>query len=115
MPEFKEILEKLELLFRLPCTFHRLTGYYCPGCGGTRAFRALLQGRIRESLYYHPLILYMAVVFALCVVSWLLYRVRGRGKVIVIRMWMIYLGVGITALNFLIKNAILYVYGIPLL
>ncbi|MDO4294535.1 MAG: DUF2752 domain-containing protein [bacterium] len=109
------MLEKLEILFRLPCAFRRLTGYYCPGCGGTRAFRALLHGRIRESLYYHPLVLYMAIVFALCAASYLFARLRGKKSAFVVHMWMIYVGVGITALNFFIKNAILYVYGIPLL
>ena len=27
-----------------PCLFHTVTGYYCPGCGGTRAVCALFQG-----------------------------------------------------------------------
>ena len=26
-----------------PCLFHTVTGYYCPGCGGTRAVCALFQ------------------------------------------------------------------------
>ena len=26
------------------CVLHNLTGYYCPGCGGTRAIYALLHG-----------------------------------------------------------------------
>ncbi len=33
-----------------PCTFHKLTGLYCPGCGGQRALHALLHGRIMEAL-----------------------------------------------------------------
>ena len=24
-----------------PCLFHLATGYYCPGCGGTRAIASL--------------------------------------------------------------------------
>ncbi|MEI6653670.1 MAG: DUF2752 domain-containing protein [Verrucomicrobiota bacterium] len=28
------------------CYFRRLTGCYCPGCGGTRAFFALLRGEL---------------------------------------------------------------------
>ena len=44
-----------------PCAFHSLTGYYCPGCGGTRSLIALLEGKVILSLFYHPLILYTAV------------------------------------------------------
>ena len=42
----------------LPCLFHTMTGWYCPGCGGTRAFRYLLRGEWFQSFRYHPLILY---------------------------------------------------------
>ena len=45
-----------------PCLFHLTTGLYCPACGGTRAFRALLRGDLAMSLQYHPLVLYMAAV-----------------------------------------------------
>ncbi len=40
------------------CMLYRFTGFTCPGCGGTRAFAALLQGRLIESFLYHPLVLY---------------------------------------------------------
>ena len=32
------------------CLFHQMTGFYCPGCGNTRALSALLHGQLRESL-----------------------------------------------------------------
>lgn len=40
------------------CVIYRLTGFLCPGCGGTRALKALLQGRCLESFLYHPLVIY---------------------------------------------------------
>lgn len=45
-----------------PCLFHLMTGLYCPGCGGTRAVRALFRGDLAMSFQYHPLVLYMAAV-----------------------------------------------------
>lgn len=34
----------------LPCTFHALTGWYCPGCGITRALHALVHTDLRRAL-----------------------------------------------------------------
>ena len=33
-----------------PCFIYSLTGWYCPGCGGTRAVKALLCGRLFDSI-----------------------------------------------------------------
>ncbi len=46
-----------------PCVFLRLTGLYCPGCGGTRACIALLHGQLLRSVYYHPVVVYGAAVY----------------------------------------------------
>ena len=37
------------------CTYHRLTGYDCPGCGMTRSFISMAHGRWQRAWYYHPL------------------------------------------------------------
>lgn len=55
--------------FHLPCLFHTLTGYYCPGCGGTRACIAFLHGHFLRSLLYHPVVPYTAVVYLVFMVS----------------------------------------------
>lgn len=45
------------------CVFKRVTGVYCPGCGGTRAFFALLRLDLIKSFFYHPAVLYFSVVY----------------------------------------------------
>ena len=41
------------MFLQVPCAFYRLTGFYCPGCGGTRALLSLLQGHVLQALWYH--------------------------------------------------------------
>lgn len=52
-----------------PCVFRRLSGLYCPGCGGTRAVQALLEGHFLACFFYHPFVLYCAVMYALFMLS----------------------------------------------
>ena len=42
----------------LECTFFKITGLPCPGCGGTRAFYYLFRGDPVKSFLYHPVVLY---------------------------------------------------------
>ncbi len=37
-------------VFLPPCLFHALTGFYCPGCGTTRAFWYLVHGHPLRAL-----------------------------------------------------------------
>lgn len=37
------------------CPLHSLTGLYCPGCGSTRAFAALLRGDVAGALMNNAL------------------------------------------------------------
>ena len=65
--------------FRMPCLFQMMTGLYCPGCGGTRAVRALLSGHPVLSFLYHPVVPYMASVAVWAAASWILYFATGNG------------------------------------
>ena len=44
------------------CLIASTTGMPCPGCGGTRAFLALLKGDITGSLRNHPLLIPSAAI-----------------------------------------------------
>ncbi len=52
-----------------PCLFHRLSGLYCPGCGGTRAARALMEGRLLDSLIQNPIVLYTVGIYLVFMLS----------------------------------------------
>ncbi len=39
------------------CTFHQVTGLHCPGCGATRAVRALVMGDIVLAIRNNPLLI----------------------------------------------------------
>lgn len=95
-----------------PCLFRSLTGLYCPGCGGTRAFWYLLHGQIGKSLYYHPLVPYMAAVLAAEGLLWLRARKKGRREELK-RPYEteIYVGMVIALVNWAVKNWVLVVWG----
>lgn len=57
----------LHILGRQPCMMQKLTGLYCPGCGGTRAVRALLAGHPLQSFLYHPFVLYAVVLMGILI------------------------------------------------
>lgn len=100
-----------------PCMFHALTGYYCPGCGGTRAVRALLHVQLLESFRHHPFVLYAAAVSAWFMLSQTIERIsKGRIRVGMhfreVYMW---IALGIILVNFLIKNLALMIWHVDLL
>lgn len=100
-----------------PCVFYTVTGLYCPGCGGTRASFALLRGNPLRSFYYHPFVLYVAIVGGWFMVSQTIERL-SQGKVhIGMNFRSIYLWIGmiIIIVNFIVKNAILLATGTALL
>lgn len=40
----------------VPCIFNTITGYYCPGCGLTRAITSLLKGQLYQALRYNSIV-----------------------------------------------------------
>ena len=65
---------------KYPCIFNRVTHLCCPGCGGTRAFRALLKGKILMSIYDYPPLIYAVVVYVVFMIKSTLFKFFGIGK-----------------------------------
>ena len=106
----------IRMWFKMPCLFQQMTGLYCPGCGGTRAVRALLAGLPFLSFLYHPVVPYMAVVAVWAVVFWTLYFVTGNRRFRPeLDDRIAYAAAGIVILNFIIKNGLLVFAGIDVI
>ncbi len=100
----------------LPCLIHKWTGYYCPGCGGTRAFLELLKGHFITSFFYHPVVLYGGVLYACFMVSHTIeYLSKGKFKIgIPYTDWYLYIAIAIILLQWVVKNVVKAVWGIGL-
>lgn len=98
-----------------PCIFNILTGYYCPGCGGTRAVKSLLHGHFIKSLWYHPFVAYGVAVYAVFMVSHTIRKfINHNIKGMKYRNVYIYIWLAILIMNFIIKNLLLIKFGITL-
>lgn len=99
------------------CIFYRYFHIYCPGCGGTRSLAALFQGDIGMSLWYHPLVVYVVLVFlfrVICLISeYVLHKTLMRKA----KFYTVFLSIamGIVLLNWLLKNILLLCFEIKLI
>ncbi len=95
------------------CYFYRLTGYYCPGCGGTRALVALLQLHFLQSLRCHPLVVYTAAVLGAFWISKTLELIIGE-QIHRMRLKPVYLyiAMAVVIIQWIVKNGLLYAKGI---
>ena len=100
-----------------PCMFHRVTGYYCPGCGGTRAVFTFFRGDIVRAFKFHPFVPYTVILGGWFMLSQTIQRLSGdRIKIgMNVRIVYVWIALGIIALNWIIKNMFILVCGIHLL
>lgn len=99
------------------CLFLRLTGYYCPGCGGTRAVMSLFRGEWLHSFWYHPVVPYTAVIGGWYVISHTIELVSKEKYAIGMhyRNLYLYLAVALILINWIIKNLFILQQGIYVL
>ena len=63
------------------CSISSVTGFPCPGCGSSRAAVLLFQGRLKEALLMHPLIiLSLLIVFFVLGTELFKFIRRKQGK-----------------------------------
>lgn len=61
-----------------PCLFRFVTGLPCPGCGGTRAFTAVLQGDLIHAFFYHPVVPFCYILYVIFMVTQTLERILRK-------------------------------------
>lgn len=100
-----------------PCMFHEMTGYYCPGCGITRAVYAFFEGNLLQCFRYHPFVLYAAVFGGWFLISQTIERL-SKGKIAIAMRYRdcyLWIALAILMVNFLVKNIALLFFHIDLL
>ena len=98
------------------CPFLHLLHLYCPGCGGTRAALALLEGNFLRALLANPTV---PVLFAVL----LYYEVfalahlfgKGKGRLRRVRLWPLFVLGGVFLGFFLLRNFLFLAFGIDYL
>jgi hypothetical protein len=102
--------------FLFTCPLYAWTGYYCPGCGGTRAISAFLKGQFFRSFLYHPAAFFGLIYFLIFMGSRFLNRLSGgRFPEVRFRMVYVYIGILLLLLNFFVKNWLHFRTGIDIL
>lgn len=104
-----------ELEIVIPCVFHLITGFYCPGCGITRMIFSLIKFDFYQAFRYNPLIFifipFILIIFIDLIIKWLIGRKDYLYLKINNKMWLIL--VIITLLFGIIRNIPFFDYLIP--
>ncbi len=63
------------------CLIYKTTHIYCPGCGCTRAFIAMINGNFIESIYYNSTVLYTTIITICYLISQTISRITKNKKI----------------------------------
>ena len=73
-----------QLGFVIPCIFHRITGFYCPGCGVTRMCINIIKLDFYSAFRSNPAVFvivpFLAIIFAVRAYSYLKYGTAKHEK-----------------------------------
>lgn len=90
------------------CFIYKNFHIYCPGCGCTRAFFAMLNGDILESIKQNSAVLFTSIVTMIYLVSQTISRITKIEKIKMrYSIIYLYLGIGLLIFNCILKNIII--------
>lgn len=110
-PLYGRITDAIPRFFR-GCLLHDLFHVYCPMCGGTRAFEALLHLDIVSALWYNALVVLLVAALLLWDVLALVRLTRGKTSLYRIPVWS-WIVVGAAVLLFgIFRNVLMIVWAV---
>lgn len=96
-----------------PCMFTVVTHLYCPGCGGTRAIKSLLDFDFIKSFLYNPLVIVSGFVCAYFYIGAIITRIKRNGKVYApFNEWFLWIILIVLGANVIIRDILLAFWGI---
>lgn len=108
---------QLSLTDILPgCILYQFTGWYCPGCGGTRALSALLSGHPVQSFLYHPAVDYVGVLCGWFMISQTIERF-SKGRIPIgmkYHDYYLWILLAVLILHCVIRNIVKLLWGIEI-
>ena len=87
---------------------------YCPACGGTRAFAAMLRLDIIASVKYNPVVLMSAISLVVYEIAMVKHLIKGGDREMLVKPWMVFVFLGIWFTYSIVRNVLL-AYGIDIL
>ncbi len=94
--------------FYIPCIFHKITGWDCPGCGITRCLFHLINLRIIDAFKANPLVfIYLPFIVAYYIYKSYLYVYDKKDKILVkIPNYVMYIILTITIIYGIVRNIV---------
>lgn len=97
------------------CFIYETFGVYCPGCGCTRAFFALLNFDLINSLFHNSAVLYGFIILVLYLTTQTIDRVLKHSKYIMpYSNLYLYIGIFILIINCILKNLLAFAFNISI-
>ena len=89
-----------------PCTFHKVTGYWCTGCGNTRSCIALLHGHIWTAIRNNATMPFLSLLLCLLYAE-NLAAVFGKDiKLLPRKTWIWMIVIGLFVVYYIVRNFI---------
>lgn len=67
-----------EEVFFIPCMLNKLTGIKCPGCGMTRSVHYLVNGNIKQAIWYNLMLIPIIILVIYALYRYIRYLVKDE-------------------------------------